>query len=55
MLAWTTFNALFVIKAVSKYLVEMVPEYELCRHLDVQVDRRANGGPSDGKGHNEVT
>ncbi|KAJ0170188.1 hypothetical protein K1T71_014116 [Dendrolimus kikuchii] len=53
MLAWTTFNALFVIKAVSKYLVEMVPEYELCRHLDVQVDRRPNGGHVDAKGHDE--
>ncbi|CAG9794474.1 unnamed protein product [Diatraea saccharalis] len=43
MLAWQTFNALFVIRAVSKYLVEMVPEYQLCRHLDVQGERRANG------------
>lgn len=40
MLAWQTFNALYVIRAVSKYLVEMVPEYELCRHLDVQAERR---------------
>ncbi|KAG6445221.1 dymeclin [Manduca sexta] len=48
MLAWTTFNALFVIRAVSKYLVEMVPEYELCRHLDVQAERRAAAnGPVD--------
>ncbi|XP_041988620.1 dymeclin [Aricia agestis] len=36
MLAWQCYNALFVIRAVSKYLVEMVPEYELCKHLDVQ-------------------
>ncbi|CAD0206685.1 unnamed protein product [Chrysodeixis includens] len=45
MLAWQTFNALFVIRAVSKYLVEMVPEYELCRHLDVQAERRVGNGP----------
>ncbi|XP_013136748.1 PREDICTED: dymeclin [Papilio polytes] len=43
MLAWQTFNALFVIRAVSKYLVEIVPEYELCRHLDVNAVRAANG------------
>ncbi|CAH2988004.1 unnamed protein product [Chilo suppressalis] len=48
MLAWQTFNALFVIRAVSKYLVEIVPEYELCRHLDVQVERRTNG-PADNR------
>lgn len=47
MLAWQTFNALFVIRAVSKYLVEMVPEYELCRHLDVQAERRVGNGPVD--------
>ncbi|XP_060808687.1 dymeclin [Amyelois transitella] len=40
MLAWQTFNALFVIRAVSKYLVEIVPECELTRHLDVQAERR---------------
>ncbi|XP_053621299.1 dymeclin [Plodia interpunctella] len=40
MLAWQTFNALFVIRAVSKYLVEIVPECELSRHLDVQAERR---------------
>ncbi|XP_061726310.1 dymeclin isoform X1 [Cydia pomonella] len=41
MLAWQTFNALFVIRAVVKYLVEMVPESEVCRHLDIIVqDRR---------------
>ncbi|XP_073965031.1 dymeclin [Choristoneura fumiferana] len=39
MLAWQTFNALFVIRAVLKYLVEMVPECEVCRHLDIQVAR----------------
>ncbi|XP_026313683.1 dymeclin [Hyposmocoma kahamanoa] len=43
MLAWQTFNALFVIRAVTKYLVEMVPEYEVCRHLDAQAERRPNG------------
>ncbi|CAK1593414.1 unnamed protein product [Parnassius mnemosyne] len=43
MLAWQTFNALFVIRAVSKYLVEIVPEYELCRHLDVNAARAPNG------------
>ncbi|CAH2084173.1 unnamed protein product [Euphydryas editha] len=36
MLAWQSYNALFVIRAVTKYLVELVPEYELCKHLDVQ-------------------
>lgn len=40
MLAWQTYNALHVIRCVTKYLVEMVPEHELCRHLDVQPDRR---------------
>lgn len=50
MLAWQTFNALFVIRAVSKYLVEMVPEYELCRHLDVQAERRVGNGPVDREG-----
>ncbi|XP_059058867.1 dymeclin [Achroia grisella] len=45
MLAWQTYNALFVIRAVSKYLVEMVPEYELCRHLDTQAERRVGNGP----------
>ncbi|XP_028033750.1 dymeclin isoform X1 [Bombyx mandarina] len=49
MLSWTTFNALFVIKAVIKYLVEMVPEYELCRHLDAQIDRRTGNGQLDNK------
>ncbi|KAL0809761.1 hypothetical protein ABMA28_011261 [Loxostege sticticalis] len=43
MLAWQTFNALFVIRAVTKYLVEMVPEYEVCRHLDVQPKMRSSG------------
>ncbi|XP_049882633.1 dymeclin [Pectinophora gossypiella] len=42
MLAWQTFNALFVIRAVTKYLVEMVPEYEVCRHVDVQPERRTS-------------
>ncbi|XP_038217842.1 dymeclin [Zerene cesonia] len=36
MLAWQSYNAIFFIRAVTKYLVEMVPEYELCKHLDVQ-------------------
>ncbi|KAJ2939348.1 hypothetical protein O0L34_g13445 [Tuta absoluta] len=49
MLAWQTFNALFVIRAVTKYLVEMVPEYELCRHLDIQVERKTSNGPVEAK------
>lgn len=36
MLAWQTYNALFVIRGVVKYLVEVVPEYRLGQHLDVQ-------------------
>ncbi|XP_047524119.1 dymeclin [Pieris napi] len=36
MLAWQSYNAIFFIRAVTKYLVEMVPEYDLCKHLDVQ-------------------
>ncbi|KAF9796966.1 hypothetical protein SFRURICE_019320, partial [Spodoptera frugiperda] len=52
MLAWQTFNALFVIRAVSKYLVEMVPEYELCRHLDFQAERRVGNGPVDSREDN---
>ncbi|CAG9573708.1 unnamed protein product [Danaus chrysippus] len=36
MLAWQSYNALFVVRAVAKYLVELVPEYEVCKHLDVQ-------------------
>ncbi|XP_045508193.1 dymeclin [Colias croceus] len=36
MLAWQSYNAIFFIRSVTKYLVEMVPEYELCKHLDVQ-------------------
>ncbi|XP_028159585.1 dymeclin isoform X3 [Ostrinia furnacalis] len=43
MLAWQTFNALFVTRAVTKYLVEMVPEYELCRHLDEPPKMRNTG------------
>ncbi|KAF9417255.1 hypothetical protein HW555_005569 [Spodoptera exigua] len=52
MLAWQTFNALFVIRAVSKYLVEMVPEYELCRHLDFQAERRVGNGPVESRDDN---
>ncbi|XP_045457688.1 dymeclin [Melitaea cinxia] len=44
MLAWQSYNALFVIRAVTKYLVELVPEYELCKHLDVQ-GRNVNSPP----------
>nr|XP_049698841.1 dymeclin isoform X1 [Helicoverpa armigera] len=55
MLAWQTFNALFVIRAVSKYLVEMVPEYELCRHLDVQAERRVGNGPVESREGNDNT
>ncbi|XP_063898056.1 dymeclin-like [Helicoverpa armigera] len=55
MLAWQTFNALFVIRAVSKYLVEMVPEYELCRHLDVQAERRVGNGPVENREGNDNT
>ncbi|XP_072937606.1 dymeclin [Epargyreus clarus] len=43
MLAWQTFNAVFLIRSVVKYLVEMVPDYELCRHLDVQATLSPNG------------
>ncbi|XP_034838696.1 dymeclin [Maniola hyperantus] len=47
MLAWQSYNALFVIRAVTKYLVEMVPEYELCIHLDVQARTVNSPMPQD--------
>ncbi|VVD00874.1 unnamed protein product, partial [Leptidea sinapis] len=36
MAAWHCYNALFVIRTVTKYLVEIVADYELCNHLDAQ-------------------
>ncbi|XP_052742858.1 dymeclin [Bicyclus anynana] len=47
MLAWQCYNALYVIRAVTKYLVEMVPEYELCIHLDVQARTMNSPAPQD--------
>ncbi|CAH0716886.1 unnamed protein product, partial [Brenthis ino] len=47
MLAWQCYNALFLIRAVTKYLVELVPEYEVCRHLDVQVRLVNSPNPPD--------
>ncbi|GBP15584.1 Dymeclin [Eumeta japonica] len=46
MLAWQTYNALFVIRAVTKYLIETVPEYQLSQHLDVQADKRNVNRPN---------
>lgn len=40
MLAWQTFNALFVIRCVAKYLIETVPEYQLCQHFDYSSEKR---------------
>lgn len=36
LLAWQTYNALFVIRIVLKYLIETIPEFQLILHMDVQ-------------------
>ncbi|CAK1548985.1 unnamed protein product [Leptosia nina] len=54
MLAWQSYNAIFFIRAVTKYLVEMVPEYELCKHLDVQARISVNPPTQDQELSTEV-
>lgn len=35
--AWQTFNALFAVRCILKYLIETVGEEEMVRHVEVQV------------------
>lgn len=35
--AWQTFNSLFAVRCILKYLIETVGEEEMVRHVEVQV------------------
>lgn len=36
MTAWQTFNALFAVRCILKYLIETVGEEQMVRHVEVQ-------------------
>lgn len=38
MFAWQTFNTLFIIRCVTKYLVETISEEQLISHFEVYSD-----------------